>query len=142
MHRIVMNVAGGAVLFTAGFLCSNAVSTQAASKQRVFELRTYTAAPGKLDALKTRFRDHTVALFKKHGMTNVGYWVPQDAPASQNTLIYVLAHESRDAAKNSFDAFRADAAWVKAREASEVNGRLAEKVESVFMDPTDFSPMK
>ena len=137
-----MKIAAGAGLFAAGFLCANAVSTHAASKQRVFELRTYTAAPGKLDALKARFRNHTVALFKKHGMTNVGYWVPQDAPASQNTLIYVLAHESRDAARKSFDAFRADPAWVKAREASEVNGRLTEKVESVFMDPADFSPMK
>jgi len=137
-----MKIAAGAGLFAAGFLCANAVSTHAASKQRVFELRTYTAAPGKLDALKARFRNHTVALFKKHGMTNVGYWVPQDAPASQNILIYVLAHEGRDAAGKSFDAFRADPAWVKAREASEVNGRLTEKVESVFMDPADFSPMK
>jgi hypothetical protein len=142
MRGTVMKIAAGAGLFAAGFLCANAVSTHAASKQRVFELRTYTAAPGKLDALKARFRNHTVALFKKHGMTNVGYWVPQDAPASQNILIYVLAHEGRDAAGKSFDAFRADPAWVKAREASEVNGRLTEKVESVFMDPADFSPMK
>jgi hypothetical protein len=142
MQRFLRNAAAGSALFAAGFLCSNVISTRAATRQKVFELRTYTAAPGKLEALKTRFRDHTMALFQKHGMTNVGYWTPQDAPASQNTLIYVLAHESRDAAKKSFDAFRADPAWVKARDASEVNGRLAEKVVSVFMDPTDFSPLK
>jgi hypothetical protein len=142
MRRIVKNIAAGSALFAAGFVCSNVVSTHAASRQRVFELRTYTAAPGKLEALKARFRNHTVQLFKKHGMTNVGYWTPQDAPASQNTLIYILAHESRDAAKKSFDAFRADPAWVKAREASEMNGRLTEKVDSLFMAPTDFSPMK
>jgi hypothetical protein len=142
MRRLVRNAAAGSVLFAAGFLCSNAVSTRAATSQRVFELRTYTAAPGKLDALKARFRNHTVALFKKHGMTNVGYWTPQDAPGAQNMLIYVLAHESRGAARKSFDGFRADPAWIKAREASEANGRLTEKVESVFMDPTDFSPMK
>lgn len=142
MRRIALRIASGAFLFAAGYLCSNVVSTHAASNQRVFELRTYTAAPGKLEALKARFRNHTVALFKKHGMTNVGYWVPQDTPASQNTLVYLLAHKSRDAAKQSFDAFRADPAWVKAREASEVNGKLTEKVESVFLDPTDFSALK
>jgi hypothetical protein len=142
MQTTVFSVAAGLGLFAAGFLCATAMSSHAASKTRVFELRTYTAAPGKLEDLKARFRNHTVQLFKKHGMTNIGYWVPQDAPASQNTLIYVLAHESREAAKKSFDGFRADPAWVKAREASEVNGKLAVKVESVFMDPTDFSPTK
>jgi hypothetical protein len=142
MRRTALSLAAGTALFAAGFLVSASVSTHAAARPRVFELRTYTAPNGKLDALKARFRDHTVKLFAKHGMTNVGYWVPQDAPASGNTLIYVLAHESRDAAKKSWDAFRADPEWVKARTASEVNGRLTTKVESVFMDPVDFSAMK
>lgn len=142
MCRTVRNVAAGLGLLAAGFVCANVAITRAASRQRVFELRTYTAAPGKLEDLKARFRNHTVALFKKHGMTNIGYWVPQDAPASQNTLVYLLAHESRQAAKKSWDGFRADPAWVKAREASEVNGKLTEKVESVFLDPTDFSAIK
>ena len=142
MCRTVMNVAAGLGLFAAGFVCANVAITRAASHQRVFELRTYTAAPGKLEDLKARFRNHTVALFKKHGMTNIGYWVPQDGPTAQNTLVYLLAHESRDAAKKSWDGFRADPAWVKAREASEVNGKLTEKVESVFLDPTDFSAIK
>jgi hypothetical protein len=109
---------------------------------RVFEIRTYTTHPGKLDALNARFRDHTVGLFKKHGMTNVGYWMPQDAPLSENTLIYVLSHRSRDAAKQSWDAFRKDPDWVKARTESEAQGPIVLKIESVFMSATDYSPLK
>jgi hypothetical protein len=113
-----------------------------AAANRVFEIRTYTANEGKLADLEARFRNHTTKLFKKHGMTNVGYWVPADAPLSQNTLIYVLAYPSREAAKKSWDGFRNDPEWHKARDASEVNGKLVSKVESVFMSPTDYSPMK
>jgi hypothetical protein len=106
---------------------------------RVFEMRTYTALPGRLDALLARFRNHTTALFEKHGITNIGYWVPKDKP---NTLVYILAHKDAESAKKSFDAFRADPAWVKARTESEASGKIVEKVESVFMDPTDFSKLK
>lgn len=113
-----------------------------AQNQRVFELRTYYCLPGRLPALVKRFRDHTVKLFEKHGITNVGYWVPQDSPAKDNTLIYLLAHSSRDAAKKSWDAFRADPDWVKARTASEADGKIVDRIESIFMDPTDFSTMK
>ncbi len=118
------------------------VSAQAGS--RVYELRTYTAPEGKLKELDARFRDHTLKLFTKHGMTNVGYFHPQDAPNSQNTLIYVLAHKDREEAKKSWAAFGADPEWVKVRTASEANGRLTTQggVQSVFMDPADFSPMK
>jgi hypothetical protein len=108
-------------------------------------LRTYTAPEGKLDALNARFRDHTLALFKKHGITNIGYWTPQDAPTSQNTLIYLIAHQSREAAKKSWAAFSADPDWQKARTASEVNGPLTVRpggVVSVFLTPTVYSPMK
>jgi hypothetical protein len=114
----------------------------AAPGGKVFEMRTYTAMPGKLDALNTRFRDHTIRLFKKHGMTNIGYWVPQDEPRHSNTLIYVLSHESREAATKSWAAFRADPEWQKASKESELNGKIVEKVESVFMDATDYSPIK
>jgi hypothetical protein len=117
-------------------------SVEAAAANRVFEIRTYTANEGKLNDLQARFRNHTTKLFKKHGMTNVGYWVPQDAPLSENTLIYVLAYPSREAAKKSWDGFRNDPEWHKARDASEVNGKLVSKVESVFMTPADYSPMK
>jgi len=109
---------------------------------RVFELRTYTCYEGKLPDLLARFRNHTMKIFEKHGMTNIAYWVPQDAPASQNTLIYVIAHESREAAKKNWAAFITDPEWQKVQKESEANGKIVMKVESVFMDPTDFSPTK
>lgn len=112
------------------------------SKTRVFEIRTYTTHPGRLDALNARFRDHTTRIFEKHGMTNVGYWVPLDEPKSQNTLIYVLAHESREAADKSWDAFRNDPEWKKAQADSEADGKIVEKVDRIFVAPTDYSPMK
>src|SRR5260370_22764142 len=115
---------------------------EAATAGRVFEIRTYTTNPGKLDALNARFRDHTTRIFKKHGMQNVGYWVPQDEPAHSNTLVYVIAHKSRDDAKQSWDAFRADPEWQKVQKESEAGGKIVAKVESVFADPTDYSPLK
>ena len=118
------------------------IKSSKSKKERVFELRTYTTNTGKLPDLLSRFRDHTLKLFKKHGMTNVGYWVPQDAPASQNTLIYILAHDSREAAKKSWDEFRNDPEWKEVQKASEANGKIVSKVESVYMDATDYSPMK
>ena len=111
-------------------------------KIRLFEIRTYTTEPGKLDALNARFRDHTTKLFEKHGMTNVGYWTPVDEPRSKDTLIYVLAHENADAAKKSWDGFRNDPQWQKARSESEAAGPIVKKVESVFMAPTDYSAMQ
>ena len=105
---------------------------------RVYELRIYHAAPGKLDDLNKRFREHTVKLFEKHGMENVGYFKPLDN--TNNLLIYVLGHASRDAAKKSFAAFGADPEWKAAQKASEANGKLVNKVESYFMQATDFSP--
>jgi hypothetical protein len=109
---------------------------------RVFELRTYTTYEGRLEALLTRFRDHTTRLFEKHGMTNVGYWIPQDTARAKNTLIYVLAHESREAARRSWEGFRNDPVWHQARDASEASGRIVVRVESVYMSPTDFSMMR
>ena len=114
----------------------------AQSGGRVYELRTYTCNEGKLPDLQKRFRDHTTKIFEKHGMKNVGYWVPQDSPRSQNTLIYIISHASRDAAKKNWDDFRADPEWQKVRKESEANGKIVSKVESVFMDATDYSPMK
>lgn len=120
----------------------NERTVEAQSNERVFEMRTYTTLDGRLDALKARFRDHTIKLFEKHGMTNIGYWVPQDEPRSKNTLIYILAHKNRDAAKKSWDAFRTDPEWVKVRDASEASGKIVDKIDSVFMSPTDFSKIK
>jgi hypothetical protein len=105
---------------------------------RVFEMRTYHAAPEKLDALNARFRDHTVKLFEKHGMTNIGYWVPIENP--DNLLIYVLAYPSREARDASWKEFQADEDWKKARAESEANGKLVTKVDQLFLAATDFSP--
>ena len=106
---------------------------------RVFELRTYTTSERALPGLLERFRGGETQLFEKRGMRGVGYWVPADAPASDNTLVYILAHESRDAARASWEAFGSDPDWARMREAS---GRLVTNVESVFLVPTDFSPAK
>jgi hypothetical protein len=109
---------------------------------RVFELRTYTCYEGKLPDLLARFRNHTMSIFEKHGMTNIAYWVPQDSPTHENTLIYVIAHASREAAKKNWEEFGKDPEWQKVQKDSEANGKIVSKVVSVFMDPTDFSPVK
>jgi hypothetical protein len=116
-----------------------------AKDSRVFEMRTYYAAPGKLEDLQARFRNHTTKLFEKHGMTNIGYWVPVDEKTGQpsgNTLVYILAYPSLEARQKSWDGFRTDPAWTAARNESEKNGKLVEKVDSVFLKATDYSPMK
>jgi hypothetical protein len=114
----------------------------AAQKPRVFELRTYTAPDGKLGELHARFRDHTLRLFERHGITSVVYLKPLDAPSSGNTLVYLLAHPSREAAKANWAAFAADPEWKKVASESQVNGRIVAKVESVFFEAADYSPMK
>ena len=109
---------------------------------RVFELRTYITHEGKLEALQARFRNHTTRLFEKHGMTNIGYWVPQDAPQSGNTLIYILSHASRESAKQNWESFRADPEWQKVARESEVDGKIVSKIETTFLDATDYSPIR
>lgn len=128
-----------AAMVGAAMLSDRAEGQNGQPATQVYELRTYTAAPGKLEDLHRRFRDHTMKLFEKHGMKNVGYWVPADKP---DTLIYIVAHKSADAAKASWDAFRKDPQWIKARDESERNGKLVAKVESVYLQPTDYSPLK
>jgi len=117
-------------------------SVRAQTSARVFEIRTYTTLEGKLPDLEKRFRDHTIRIFNKHGMTSIGYWVPQDAPNHDNTLTYLLAHKSREDAKANWAAFAADPEWQKVNTESQINGKIVAKVESVFLDPTDFSPIK
>jgi len=112
------------------------------AQNRVFELRTYTCYEGKLDALKARFRDHTIEIFKRHGMESIGYWVPEDPERSKNTLIYIIAHASREQATKNWAAFRADPEWQKVSADSEKNGKIVQHVDSVYMDPTGFSPLK
>lgn len=121
---------------------SPAVNVKQTSPERTFELRTYTASPDKLPNLLTRFRDHTLKLFDKQGMTNVAYWVTQEKDGGQSKLVYILAHPSETEGKAHFDNFRKDPVWIKAKEESEKNGALTTKVESVYMRPTDYSPIK
>ena len=142
VRRLILIVISVAAVFVAGLLVGRGNSAQAFATGRVFEIRTYTANEGKLAALQARFRDHTTAIFEKHGMQNIGYWVPTDAPASQNTLIYILAFPDREAAKKSWAEFMADPEWKKVQQESEVNGKLVGKIDSVFMEPTDFSPIR
>jgi hypothetical protein len=116
-------------------------------EDRVFELRDYTASPGNLGHLNDRFKNHTLKLFEKHGMTNVVYWnVLKGRKGDDTRLIYLLAHKSEEAAKQSFDAFRKDPDWLAARKASEEKGggslTAKDGVKSVFLKPTDYSPLK
>jgi hypothetical protein len=106
----------------------------------VYELRVYQTFPGKLPDLLTRFREHTMKLFEKHGMKNVAYWTLEDEPKKSNTLIYILQHPSREEATANWKAFQADPEWISVKEKSEANGKLVEKLESTFMGLTDFSP--
>lgn len=109
------------------------------AQTRVFELRTYYTKDGRLPALLERFRSHTTALFEKHGMVNIGYWVPVDKP---NVLIYIVAHPSVEAAKKNWDAFQHDPEWQKVKSESEASGPIVDHVDSVYMAPTDFSNIK
>ena len=116
---------------------TNAADEQAAAEASpVYELRTYTTLPGRLPALHKRFAEHTMRLFEKHGMKNLQYFTPME---QDDTLIYLLMHESRDAAKRSWEGFRSDPEWIAARDASERDGKIVMKVESVFLEPTDYS---
>jgi hypothetical protein len=143
IFRLISSVLFTSAVFFAGYwFGSGNTPVHAQTSSRVFELRTYHTPEGKLDNLLARFRDHTVDLFKKHGMTNIGYWVPTDEPLKGKTLIYMLAYPSRDAAKASWAAFRSDPEWKRVSAASEANGKIVEKVDSVFIEPTDFSMIK
>jgi hypothetical protein len=125
-------------LCVAALLASLPALPAAEKDTRCFEMRVYYAAPAKLDALNARFRDHTCKLFEKHGMVNIGYWMPVDN--TDNKLVYVLGYPSREAREKSWKAFMADPDWQAAMKASEVNGRLVSKADSIFLEATDFSP--
>jgi hypothetical protein len=111
----------------------------AESATTVYELRVYHANEGKLDDLLKRFREHTTRLFEKHGMRNIAYWTPLDDPLKGKTLIYIIAHSSREAATSNWKAFVDDPEWQKVRDQSEASGKLVDKVDSTFMTLTDFS---
>jgi hypothetical protein len=144
IHRVML-LLGSLAGFVAISISGQVGRSQPAdgqAKPRLFEIRTYTTEPGKMDALNARFRDHTTKLFEKHGMTNIGYWTPAEGPRSKDTLIYVLAHDSKEAAQKSWDGFRNDPEWQKARSASEAAGPIVRKVESQLVKPTDYSAIQ
>lgn len=109
---------------------------------RVFEMRTYYAHPGKMKAMHARFRDHTCKLFEKHGITIIGFWTPTDKEKAEEVLVYILAYPSRDAANKSWDAFRKDTDWIKAKADSERDGPIVKKADSMFLTGTDYSKLK
>ena len=135
-------------VFSSGYLAgrSGAPLVQSASASeagRVFEMRTYYTHPGKLEDLNKRFRNHTMRIFQKHGMSNVGYWIPQDsAKGRDNTLVYIISHASREQARENWRAFGADPEWRKVAAESEANGKIVQRVESVFLDAVDYSPIR
>jgi hypothetical protein len=110
------------------------------SATTVYELRIYHVYEGKLDDLLRRFREHTTKLFEKHGIKNVAYWTPTDEPLKGKTLVYMLAHPSREAATGNWQSFRDDPEWQSVRDKSEAHGKLVEKIDSTFLTLTDFSP--
>ncbi len=110
--------------------------------QRVIELRTYTMYPGRVENINARFRDHTRALFEKHGMTNIVYWYTEEKDGQQSKLVYLLAHQNEAAGKASFSKFGQDPEWISVRDTSESDGKIVEKVESVYFKPLPFSPFK
>ena len=129
------------------FLCGAAVAFGftavggSNSSHHVYELRIYHVQPGKIDALRSRFGDHTDAIFKRHDMKSIGYWVPEDAPSSQNLFIYILEHPSRQEAEKNWAAFQADSEWKKVKAESEAQGPLVDHIDRYFMDPTSYSAL-
>lgn len=142
-HWAVAGTVAAVALAAVGAQAADAKAPSIAADSRFFEMRTYYAAPGKLQDLHARFRDHTNRLFKKHGMAIVGFWVPTDKEkGSDNTLVYILAYPSREAREKSWQDFQADPEWKTAKAASEVNGKLVDKVDAVYLNATDYSPIK
>lgn len=130
------------LVFSAFIMSGDTDAYHSDAEGKVFELRTYTTYDGKLDDLHKRFQDHTLGLFEKHGMVNIGYWVPLDGDLAENTLIYILSHESREAAEKSWDAFRSDPVWQQAYEESHADGVIVKEVESVFMEAVPYSKIR
>ena len=134
--------------YVLSFLCGAAVMLglttlkESNSPHHVYELRLYHVNAGKMDALNARFGGHTDAIFKRHNMKSVGYWSPEDAPASLNLFVYILEHSSRQEAEKNWAAFQADPEWKKVKAESEANGPLVDHIDRYFMDPTSYSALK
>ena len=142
-NRVVLVAAVALAVGLGAFWAGMSMGQEKKMNTRIYELRTYTTLPGRLPALHKRFANHTMKLFEKHGMRNEMYWIPTDDARKDNILIYVISHESQEAAEKSWKVFQADADWIKVRDASEIDGKILEKApERVFMRLTDYSPGK
>jgi hypothetical protein len=142
-NRIVLGATALLAISLGSFATGVSVGQSKQVNNRVYELRTYTTLPGRLPALHKRFAEHTLKLFEKHGMRSEMYWTPTDDARKDNTLIYVLSHESQEAADKNWQAFQADPDWIEVRDASEADGKiLAKAPDRVFMRLTEYSPGK
>jgi NIPSNAP len=140
-RTLLQSISAAALLPAANlFSMSEKRSDAPVDADAVYELRLYHCYPGKLPDLLRRFREHTTKIFEKHGMKNIAYWTPMDEPQKSNLLVYVIAHSSREAATANWKAFGDDLEWQSVQKASELNGKLVEKVDSTFLALTDFSP--
>ena len=141
-RRTLLQSIPAAAIFPAALWAAAAKHDNAdpAASNGVYELRVYHAAAGKLPDLLTRFREHTIKIFDRHGMKSVAYWTPVDEPDKSNTLFYILYHPSREAAAANWKSFQDDPEWKSVKEKSEANGKLVDKVDSTFLALTDFSP--
>lgn len=140
-------IATGFLTMLAVLIALNTAGPALAEKEKkveakVYEMRTYYAEPGRMKALHARFRDHTCKLFRKHGMELVGFWSPRDAKEAEQKMVYIVAHKSKEAAEKSWAAFRADPDWIAARDASEKDGKIVQRIEVLWLEGTDYSPLK
>jgi hypothetical protein len=139
-RRLLLESLSSLPLLSAALLAASQHADAKKTATTVYELRIYHAAPGKLGELLARFRDHTTKLFENHGMKVLAYWTPLDEPERGNMLVYILQHPSREAATANWKSFQDDPEWKRVKAESEANGKLAEKIDSTFMELTDFSP--
>lgn len=137
---MLKGIGAGALVSAMSGIQGFAQAAAKAEEGAVFELRVYHANEGKLDNLLARFRDRTITIFKRHGIESVAYWTPTEEPLKGKTLFYMLKHPSREAATANWASFHDDPEWKQVSTASEVNGKLVERVESTFLKLTDFSP--
>jgi hypothetical protein len=142
VNKLIKTASISLISLTIGLGAGVFMSSSAQDESKVFELRTYTATAGNLENLHTRFRDHTIRIFGKHGMKIVGFWSPTSEEERGDTLVYMLEHASEEAANVSWEAFGQDPEWAGVSEASNANGRILAGVESKYMVATDYSPMK
>jgi hypothetical protein len=139
-RRTLLQALSAATFLPASLWAASRQDNPKQASSVVYELRVYHAAPGKLGELLTRFREHTVKLFDRHGIKSVAYWTPVEEPLKSNTLFYIVQHPSREEAAANWKSFQDDPEWKSVHEKSEVNGKLVEKVDSTFLVLTDFSP--